>query len=556
MKSWRSINSTEALMLARSAVTLTSHRCHGVEPAQQQNSMLASGRRCGLIDCVKKRARAEPVEDILAAIDVGTNAVRLELARVLPDGAIETMHQERDPVRPGEGLFKTGMIRQEVADRLLSTLRRYSALCRRYDARVKAVATSAVREAKNRDEIVRRARREAQLNLEVISGREEARLICLGVLHGTPPLKRSLCVDIGGGSTEVAFAIGEHPKELWSIALGAVRLTEVFGVSGTVSKKRLKLMRKYAREAMEESLPRKLLHSPANALGSSGTIQAVVGFARQEGMGHATTREVSRAVERLAQMDLEKRRKHFDPRRADIVVAGAVVLEAVLEHLKLDSVTAVDRGLRDGLLRDLVRRRRVDAEDQSLHDAAVTVGRRFGQGEAHSAQVARLALALFDDLAGVHQLPASARPWLEVAALLHDVGNAINYQRHHKHSQYLIQNADLPGLSDRERLVIGCIARFHRRSAPDLNHEGMAGLTPGEARVVRKCATLLRVADSFDRSHRQPIGRISALVKGRTVTIRLHSKTPIDLELWDAEHERKLFREVFSRALVFQHLRR
>ena len=137
------------------------------------------------------RARKEPTDDILAAIDVGTNAVRLELARVLPDGSIETLHQERDPVRPGEGLFKTGIIKREVADRLLSTLRRYSALCRRYGARVRAVATSAVREAKNREEIVRRAKREAQLTLDVISGREEARLICLGVLHGTPPLKRS-----------------------------------------------------------------------------------------------------------------------------------------------------------------------------------------------------------------------------------------------------------------------------------------------------------------------------------------------------------------------------
>ncbi len=161
--------------------------------------------------------RDAPIDDILAAIDVGTNAVRLELARVLPDGALETLHQERDPVRPGEGLFKTGVIKREVADRLMSTLRRYAALCRRYGARVRAVATSAMREARNRDELVRRARREAQLNLEVVSGREEARLICLGVLHGKPPLKRSLLIDIGGGSTEIVYAFGEHPRELWSL---------------------------------------------------------------------------------------------------------------------------------------------------------------------------------------------------------------------------------------------------------------------------------------------------------------------------------------------------
>lgn len=495
---------------------------------------------------------AESPDDVLAAIDVGTNAVRLELAKVLPDGALETLHQERDPVRPGEGLFKTGLIRKEVADRLLSTLRRYAALCRRYNARVRAVATSAVREAKNRDEIVRRAKKEAGLTLEVVSGREEARLICAGVLHGKPPLQRSLCVDIGGGSTEVAFAFGEIPKDLWSVNLGAVRLTEVFNLNGKVARRQLKLMRNFAREAIEETLPASIARSPTTALGSSGTIQAVVGFARSEGHGHATAREVSQAVEELADMDNEKRRKRFDPRRADIVVAGAVILEAVIKHLRLHSITAVDRGLREGILYDLVRRRKVDPEDTSLFEASLALGRRFGLGEPHARQVSRIALGFFDDLVRLHQLPAAARPYLEVAALLHDVGHSLNYQRHHKHSQYIIVNSDLPGLSDRERQIAGAIARYHRRSAPDAGHEGMAGFNAAEQRIIRKCATLLRVADSLDRSHHQPITKVSAMVKGSAVVVRLKAKTPVDLEMWDAAHERPLFREVFGKNLVFQ----
>src|SRR5215468_9054721 len=194
-------------------------------------------------------------EIVLAAIDVGTNSVKLELARPLPNGSFETLHEERDPVRPGEGVFKTGWIPRDVADRLLSTLRRYGALCRRFHARVRAVATSAVREAKNREEIIARARAEAGLNLEVVSGREEARLICLGVLHGKPPAARSLCVDIGGGSTEVASAVGERPTNLWSIALGAVRLTALFDSRGRVSGKQLSLMREYAQEAVSEAVP-------------------------------------------------------------------------------------------------------------------------------------------------------------------------------------------------------------------------------------------------------------------------------------------------------------
>ena len=348
-------------------------------------------------------------DDILGAIDVGTNAVRLELARVLPDGSIEGLHTERDPVRPGEGLFRSGLISRQVANRLLATLRRYSALCKRYGARVRAVATSALRDARNREEIVRRVRRETSLSLDVVSGREEARLICLGVLHGTQPHRRSLCIDIGGGSTEVIFAQGDKPKDLWSLDLGAVRLTELFEVSGSLPKKKLELVRNFAREMLSERIQGSLNGVPTTAIGSSGTIGAIVAYARSEGHGHATMQEVSQAVEELAEMDAEKRRKRFDPRRADIVVAGAVVLEAVMGRFKVRSVTAVDRGLREGILYDLLKRRGSDADDHSLTDAALALGQRFSFSQAHGQQVSKLALSLFDDLATLHQLPAAAR---------------------------------------------------------------------------------------------------------------------------------------------------
>jgi exopolyphosphatase/guanosine-5'-triphosphate,3'-diphosphate pyrophosphatase len=499
-----------------------------------------------------RRANAEVHDDVLAAIDVGTNAVRLELARVLPDGSLETLHTERDPVRPGEGLFRTGLIRRDVADRLIGTLRRYAALCKRYGARVRAVATSALREAKNRDDIVRRVKREAGLALEVVSGREEARLICLGVLDGKPATQRSLCVDIGGGSTEVISALGEVPRTLVSIDVGAVRLTELFEVKGEVPGKQLKLLRNYARELMEEGISGRITGAPKTAIGSSGTIGAIVAYARSEGVGHATTQEISRAVEELADMDPAKRRKRFDPRRADIVVAGAVILEAVLAHLKIETITAVDRGLREGLLLDLVRRRKVDRDDRSLADAAIAVGRRFAFSEAHGRQVASLALTLFDDLATMHGLPASSRPLLEVAALLHDIGHAVNHQRHHKHSQYLIANSDIPGLTDRERLIVGTIARFHRRSKPDPSHELMQPFTGTEIRVIRKCAALLRIADSLDRSHHQPVKRLAVGARGRTVLLKVRAKESIDLELWDVAHEQELFREIFDRGLAVE----
>jgi exopolyphosphatase/guanosine-5'-triphosphate,3'-diphosphate pyrophosphatase len=494
---------------------------------------------------------SSPTQPVFAAIDVGTNAVRLELARPDPDGALETLHQERDPIRPGEGVFATGSMPRETADRLLSTLRRYAAVCRRHKARVRAVATSALREARNSTEIVRRVREEAGLELEVVSGKEEARLICLGVLHRKPPGARSLLVDIGGGSTEVAISTGEKPDNLWSLALGAVRLTEVFNASKAVTPKQLRLMRSFVAEVVRKTLPPKLPRRPKVALGSSGTINAVVSFASEESAGSASARRISHAVEALAEMSPERRRKRFDPRRADIIVSGAVILEGVVKHLGVDAVTAVNRGLRDGLLVDLLYRQDASREDTSLADAALVIGRRFFFDEKHSRHVARLALDLFDQLAALHHLPLSTRPYLEVAALLHDIGNAVSYERHHKHTYYLIHHADIPGLAERERELVARVARYHRRSAPDLRHSGLEGLLPSEARTVRKLATLLRVADSLDRSHQQAIKSLKALRNREGVTLHLRSRQPLDLELWNAEREVANFRGVFGKRLSF-----
>jgi len=484
---------------------------------------------------------------VLGAIDVGTNAVRLELARPLPDGSFDMIHTERDPVRPGEGVFRTGRLPREVEDRLLATLRRYAALARRHRARVRAVATSAIREAKNGPDVVERVRRETGIELEVVSGKEEARLICLGVLRGKPPHARNLLVDIGGGSTEVAVAIGEHPSGLHSVSIGSVRLAETFDCRGRVPEDRLELMRTFAEEAFQKSLPR--FPHPHHALGSSGTIGSIVGFAAERGERRVTLKRLRKAVESLAEMRLEQRRRLFDARRAEIVVAGAVILEAVMKQLDLETVTAVETGLRHGILVDLLRRLRKTGTDATTGEAARALGRRFGFDEAHAAQVARVSLRLFDDLAALHRLPAAARPILEAAALLHDVGNAVSYSRHHKHTYYLVANGDIPGFSDHERQIVALVARFHRRSPPERDRPELKDLSEGDFRLVRKLATLLRLADSFDRSHHQPVRDLRAAAAGPAVRVTLYSRHPVDLELWDAHREAALFRHVFAKRL-------
>ncbi|HUL58252.1 MAG TPA: Ppx/GppA phosphatase family protein [Anaeromyxobacteraceae bacterium] len=488
------------------------------------------------------RTRADK---LIAAVDVGTNAVRLEIARVLPDGSLETMHQERDPIRPGEGVFITGRIPPEVVDRLVATLRRYEALCRRYGARVRAVATSAVREAKNGPDVVQRVRDEAGLDLDVVSGREEARLICLGVLRGRPPDARAVVIDIGGGSTEVATALGEAPTDLWSVALGAVRLTQIFSANGRMAQARLAALRAFADEAFREAIPEPHLRV-RSALGSSGTIGAVVGFAADGGR-RATRQEVTRAVEALAGMSVAERRRLFDPRRAEIVVAGAAVLEAAMRHLGLASVAAVETGLRNGILVELSRRGA--RADDSTADALVAFGRRFAFDERHARQVARLALVLFDRLARLHRLPPSQRRVLEAAALLHDVGHAVSVHAHHKHTYYLVANADLPGFPDRERELIALVARYHRRSAPSRGRADLERLSTAELVAVRKLVALLRVADALDRGHHQVVRALEVSARGRSIRVRIAASGPTDLELWDAEREAALFRRVFGRRL-------
>jgi exopolyphosphatase/guanosine-5'-triphosphate,3'-diphosphate pyrophosphatase len=487
------------------------------------------------------------VTPVLAAIDIGTNAVRLELARPLPDGSLETLHQERDPVRPGEGVFETGSMPRPVADRLVAALRRYAALCRRDRAVVRAVATSALREARNAAEVLRRIKSETGLDVEVVSGQEEARLICLGVLRGRPARSRALVVDIGGGSTEVATALGEEPVDLWSVALGAVRLTELFGATTRLRKERLAAMRAFSAEAFREGLPARFTH-PRVALGSSGTIGSVVAFAAQKGARTASFRDVKKAAGALCKMSLEERRRHFDPRRAEIVAAGAVILESAMRHLGLETITAVDTGLRNGLLADLMRRG-TSREDHTAAEAALALGKRFAFDERHAVQVGALAVTLFEDLATTHRLPASARRVLEAAAILHDVGNAVAFHRHHKHTWYLVAHADLPGLDGKERALAALVARYHRRSLPERHRADLGHLSDAELGTLRKLAALLRVANALDASHQQPVRSLRAQAAGGRVAIRIRARGPLDLELWDVGREAELFRQVFRKRI-------
>jgi exopolyphosphatase/guanosine-5'-triphosphate,3'-diphosphate pyrophosphatase len=368
------------------------------------------------------------------------------------------------------------------------------------------------------------------------------------VLGGRSAAQRSLVLDIGGGSTEIALGLGEKPQGLHSVAVGAVRLTEIFGTSGRVSEERLAVMRSYAAEAFRDQLPGKLPRARV-AFGSSGTINAIVTAGSES--RRLTRRRLEKLVSQLAGSTLAERRRQFEPRRAEIIVAGAVILEAAMRHLGLDAVVAVDTGLRNGVLRDLMRRTpaAAAAAAEGRTQAVTTLGRRFGYDERHARQVARLSLQLFDQLAVAHGLPASTRGLLEAAALLHDVGHAVSPQRHHKHTLYLIQNADIAGFSDQERALVALVARYHRRSPPERDRPDLAELSASELKTLRRLVAMLRIADALDRSHNQPVVELRAALHPGAVRVSARTRGDIDLELWDVEREAAWFRRAMGRRL-------
>jgi exopolyphosphatase/guanosine-5'-triphosphate,3'-diphosphate pyrophosphatase len=295
---------------------------------------------------------------VIGAIDVGTNAARLKLAHLYPGGRSVPFYKQRAPIRPGEGVFTTGEMPPPVVERLVATMRQFMDICLAHGARVRAVATSSLRNARNAEAVQARILAEAGVRLEVISGLEEARLICLGVLHGRRAAERSLVVDVGGGSTEVILAAGETPIGLWSLPIGTVRLTDLYGSARRMQPRRLARLRAATRGVVEDGL--RILPGeglPSSAYGSSGSIKALAGYVGPRSSNRIECARLSDMAEELAAMKMRRRRQLFPPGRADIIVAGVVILEALAAHLGLQTIDAVQAGLRDGLLVSLERDR-------------------------------------------------------------------------------------------------------------------------------------------------------------------------------------------------------
>ncbi len=518
-------------------------------------------------------AATEPDDAILAAVDIGTNSVHMVVARVGVGGRFEILAREKEMVRLGRSGGDMKELSADAIERGVSALRRCRAVADAHGADLAAVATSAVREAENRRAFLDRAFDEAGVSVEVISGVEEARLIHLGVLQSLPLYdQRVLLCDIGGGSTEVLLGAEGEVLTSRSFRLGAIRLTERFlspsKGGGPVKAKHLDRCRQHAQAMLAPFALEVGKVGFDVVVGASGTIETIVAMAaaaRGESDGVRTLNgarvgadEIGAAVRALAEAPDAERRAALpgvDAKRADIILAGAVILEQFVAVFGVDEVVFSDYALREGVLLDQARRR-AGATLHHLRDlrrrSVEHLMELTDEHPDHSREVARLALRLFDDLEPLLGLGDDARELLEAGALLCNVGVYISHSGHHKHSYYVIRNAEhLAGFTDREIELIAQIARYHRKSAPKLKHEEWAALRRPDRELVRQLAAVLRIAVGLDRSHGGRVADVAVECRDDAVRIKLlpRGDESIELETHSAELRRGLLEEVLGRRI-------
>lgn len=501
-----------------------------------------------------------------AAIDIGSNSVRLKISR-LQGGRLKEILEDREVTRLGEGVFSGGMLSPEAMSETVRVLRRFHRATQECGTdSVKVVATSALRDARNSHAFLEWVRSTTGWTVEIISGLEEARLIHLGIVSrsrlGT---QNVLLVDLGGGSCELTLSRHGRIRDTVSLPLGAVRLTGEFLKHDPPRKGELKQLHSFVTREIVRIRDRIRSAHIGSVIATSGTAAALVSMAshlarpRKRRAPSAVTREMMRRiVKQLTRMTLDQRRKvrGIGPRRAEIICAGAVVYSELLEGCHLPAFRYSALGLRDGILAQMAAEydrstrssRAIESERWESIQRAVE---HYRVDMHHALHVRDSALLLFSALKSVHQLPAEYREWLSAAAMLFEVGDYVNRNGHHRHTYYIIANSEILGYTPQQRRIIGSIARYLGKSRPTAGDGPMSLLSPEEQEAVAKASMLLRIARALNMGRSQSVARVAVSARNGRVSMKLaaRGKASVDLEVWAIEKDRGYFREVFGREL-------
>ena len=504
-----------------------------------------------------------PTPERLAAIDVGSNSIRLVVAEYDHASGLTIIEDVKEQPRLAAGVATSGELDDVAMEHAIQALRRMLDLCqRRKVTRIRAVATAAVREAGNGQAFLDHIDEQLGLRLEIIDGATEAALSYSSVAHHFPlEDTKVLVADIGGGSLELIGAVDGLVEFADSLPFGAVRLTDLFLSDEDHVHRRIKKLRKHVRRALREVLPSpRRQWSGATVIGSGGTFTnlgrmaaARRGIPLEEPVHglEVSTAEVEHLLERLSNMPQEERAQvpGLNPSRADIILAGLAVTTELLARIDARGVVVSAFGLREGLLLDMAGAEAIPASDDPML-LVREFAQRSGADRGHAEQVRVLALKLFDTLAGPLGATPKEAALLEAAAILHDVGQLVNYKNHHKHTFQLVLHAERLNLRAEDRLLVAHICRYHRKGAPSRKHAEFAALGPEQRAVVRRMSSLLRVADGLDRGGSATVADLSTTLGADDLVIAVTPREPstdLSLECWSAERKSNLLGKLLAR---------
>ncbi len=498
--------------------------------------------------------------DRIAAIDVGSNSVRLLVAEYDPASGLSVIDELKDQPRLATGLARTGCLDEAAIERAMQALARMREVCeRRGVKRIAAVATAAVREAENGPWFVRRVRQELDIPLRIIDAETEASLSYRSVAHHFRLAgERTLVADIGGGSLELIGAVDGLVELSVSLPLGAVRLTEMQLPGDQPAHKEIVRLRAHVRKQLKRGISGRAW-AAATVIGSGGTFTSLARMVlarRGQPAGdtvhgvNVTAAEVEQLLDWLASRTAEQRRQvpGLSPERADIILAGLAVTAELLDWVRSRTLTVSAFGLREGLLLEMAGAKEISAPDP------LRLFREFAErcqsDRRHVEQVRHLALQLLDQLGPELGCEPEERLLLEAASLLHDVGQLVSYRKHHKHSYQLITHAERVGLPPRERGLVALISRYHRRTGPRRKHPEFAALPAADQGVVLRLSGLLRVADGLDRGHTAAVETLSTELTDDALIVRIAPRlqgADLGLECWGAGRKADVLAKLLHR---------
>lgn len=500
---------------------------------------------------------------LAAGIDIGSNAIRLVIGGLCPDGTLRVIEDRREAIRLGQDSFGGGQITPETTIRVVEAFDRFEKSIREHGVMaVRAVATSAMREAANRDDVIKQIRVQSGIGVEVIRGEEEAELIYAAVASAVDLRSGlALLIDIGGGSVEVTLVKEGDVVRSESAPMGTVRLLKLMEGQRRPVQYLNRLIREYA-HGIKQQIAQELEGQKLQlAAGTGGNIESLgelrETYLKKRGTDEITVIELEDILEKLQELSYEERIETLNLKadRADVILPAAAVLLTILQQAKIPSLTIPHVGLKEGVLRKLLENEvpatKRDRKRQLLH-LAEDLGQKYHYDELHAKTVAKHAVSIFDQTAILHGYGSDERLLLELGALLHDIGQFVTHTGHHKHSAYLINACHFVGLSEREQHVVAAIARYHRKSAPKPSHPEYARLDEEDRRRMLVLAAITRVADAFDRGHASNVSGIKVKFTETNVVFRAESTGDLALERWAVEKKCKLFEEVFQRQLIFQ----